>query len=215
MHILILGEDGETKQEKILDLKGKLLPSPDAKILDYEVLYGTKLDAATLQKTLKSLPAVAAARCLLLHDCHKLDPTCQQAILEFVGLPSPKVVLLMESNTWAPDSVFVKKIKPHVKIIDLLQKEKGDVFEVTRAMGRKQVAEALKGLEELFSQGVHPLQIMGALVWFWGKQRTQLDKEQFEEGLIFLQEADLHIKRSRMPSEYAVELLVVKLCGML
>ncbi len=58
---------------------------------------------------------------------------------------------------------------------------------------------------------VHPLQIMGALVWYWGKEGKACGKERFERGLKALEEADLNIKRSRLEPQYAVEKLVVEL----
>ena len=56
------------------------------------------------------------------------------------------------------------------------------------------------------------LQLMGGLVWFWGKLKQRISAEKFKKGLLHLQEADLNIKRSRIKAEYALEVLVVKLC---
>jgi DNA polymerase III delta subunit len=66
-------------------------------------------------------------------------------------------------------------------------------------------------LDGFYRADVHPLQVMGALVWYWGKEGRHLGKERFGRGLKALEEADLNIKRSRLDPQYAVEKLVVEL----
>ena len=51
---------------------------------------------------------------------------------------------------------------------------------------------------------------MGGLVWSWGKARSFARRENFQKGLVALQEADLNIKRSRLAPQQALEVLVVK-----
>lgn len=75
-------------------------------------------------------------------------------------------------------------------------------------------AEALKMLTQLLEEGSHPLQILGGLVWFWGKSRERLSPAQFKKGLLALQEADLNIKRSRTRPEHSLEILIVKLASL-
>ena len=74
-----------------------------------------------------------------------------------------------------------------------------------RAMSSRNAGEALKILDELLESNVHPLQIMGGLVWYWGKERERLSPQSFYKGLTALEEADLNIKRSRLKPEHAVE----------
>ena len=215
MNYLFLGEDSDKKELKIAEIKTKVLPSPDAQKFDYEVLYAHKLSPEVLKKTLIDLPAVAKKRLVLLHDGHKLSPQNKKLILEFVSAEADHVVLLLESREWEPGDSFVKKIKPYVKILDFLKQEKLNVFNMTRAMTLHRKQEALKILFGLLAEGVHPLQIMGGLVWFWGKSKGRMAPQSFEKGLEFLQEADLNIKRSRLRPDYSLEVLVVKLCGIL
>ena len=66
-------------------------------------------------------------------------------------------------------------------------------------------------LHGFYNQGMYPLQMMGALVWYWGKEGKALGPQRFEKGLKALEEADLNIKRSRFLPEYALEKLIVEL----
>ncbi|MBZ0166329.1 MAG: hypothetical protein K8I00_05930, partial [Candidatus Omnitrophica bacterium] len=69
-----------------------------------------------------------------------------------------------------------------------------------------------KLLAVLLRDGTHPLQIMGGLVWIWGRLKNRISADNFQQGLRELQAADLNIKRSRLHPEHAVEILVTKLC---
>ena len=82
-------------------------------------------------------------------------------------------------------------------------------------MTARNPVEALKILGNLLVEENHPLQIMGGLIWFWGKSRTRLSADQFKKGLMCLQEADLNIKRSRLKPEHTLEVLVVKLSSLI
>ena len=112
---------------------------------------------------------------------------------------------------------FLKKTKPFVKVPDAPPPAKQNIFDVTRAMTRLRLTEALKILSGLLRDGTHPLQLMGGLVWFWKKcrNRFQTSPDKYEKGLVILQEADLNLKRSRLRPDHALEVLVVKLCGIL
>ena len=82
---------------------------------------------------------------------------------------------------------------------------------MTKLISSRRTADALKMLDGFYTNHMHPLQVMGALVWFWSKDGRAYGTEKFERGLKALEEADLNIKRSRMNPEHAVEKLVVEL----
>ena len=89
--------------------------------------------------------------------------------------------------------------------------EAPSVFDMTKLMTAHRSGEALKMLDGFYRADVHPLAVMGALVWYWGKEGKAAGRERFERGLKALEEADLNIKRSRLDPQYAVEKLVVEL----
>ena len=125
------------------------------------------------------------------------------------------MVLVLEADRLSASDPFIKKIHKKADIFNFSQKERQNVFDMTKAMSSRQTAEALKILSELLTEGDQPLQIMGALVWFWRKIKDRLTAVRYVQGLQFLQEADLNIKRSRLRPDYALEVVVVKLTGLL
>ena len=211
MAYLFLG-DVSLSGPQISELKSKILITPEAVKLDYEVLYGKNLDNDELRKSLLSLPAVAQKRLIVIKECHHLNIRQKEIILQFLKEKQTHCVLVMESPLWDTENSYVKDVKDFVKVIRLEKTAELNAFALTKTISRRNSKESLKILSDLLSQGNHPLQIMGALVWSWGQARAEISTSQFQSGLRALREADLNIKRSRLKPEYALEVLVVKLC---
>ncbi|HLD69173.1 MAG TPA: hypothetical protein VJA17_00245 [Candidatus Omnitrophota bacterium] len=212
MTYLFLGENSRAKDEKIGELKKKILTPPQSFQFDYETLHGAKLEEHHLKKALMNLPALAPRRLVVIREGHRLSPKNQEILVQFLEKSYDHAVIILDSNEWDHKNSFVKKIRKMVDLIEFSSTKKIDVFDLTRTIDLKKETEALKILDQLLKEGTHPLQILGALVWFWKKSRGRFSGKKFKEGLLALQEADLNIKRSRLKPEYAVELLVVKLC---
>ena len=208
MIYLLLGGDGLAKDQKIVDITKKVLPSQDAFKFDYEILHGSNLDPAVLKKALMSLPAVASKRLVVIRDTGKLNAHNQKLVLEAVKSKECPVDIILDVDK---ESGFVTEIIPYAQMVRFREEKLPNVFDMTRAMSMSKSVEAFEVLSNLCGSGVHPLQIMGGLVWYWENSKSDLSRERFKKGLLALQEADLNIKRSRLDPEYAIELLVVKL----
>jgi DNA polymerase III delta subunit len=215
MTYLFIGADGQVKDAKIAELKNKYLSGKDELNFDYDVFYGPDLDPQTLKKSLLSLPAVAPRRFILIHVAHKLNSPQLALIIAFAEKEQKHAVLVLESTEWNAKTELVRKLKAKAKVVELEQHKEQNVFDVTDLMTARRPADALQVLADIQEQGTHPLQILGGLIWFWGRQRNRIAPGKFENGLRILQQADLNIKRSRLEPSYAVELAVVKLCALL
>ncbi len=210
---IFLGDDLARKDTQIAAHKASLFKNPQALNFDYDNLDASGLAADTLKKALMTLPAVAPKRLVVLRNAHKLK-TNDVAVLEnFFRNPLEHVDLILESSENA------LKGQLH-KCMDLCQvnlysvASVGNAFDMTRLMTAGRAKEALKMLNDLYGEDTHPLQVMGALVWYWGKEGRGFGPAKFERGLKALEEADLNIKRSRLKPEYAVEKLVVELMAL-
>jgi DNA polymerase III delta subunit len=212
MIYLFLGEDTLAKDAKIAELKKNLFPSPEALSFDYELLDAHKLDPENLKKTLLTLPALVKKRLILIRNCHQLKTLHKDLIVRLMEKFLPYAVLILDSNEWEPNDDFLKNLK-NPRVVSFSSARKCNVFDMTKAMESRNETEALKILDQLLGLGLHPLQIMGGLVWWWSKSRVGMPLDRFEKGLVALQETDLNIKRSRLKPEYALEVLVVRLCS--
>ena len=211
MLFLFLGPDIAFKDSKIAETKKKYLLSSEALHFDFDQWDGHKLEAAELKKSLIALPGVSDKRLVLIRNIEKLSAQNKELILDCLQNKPQHLVLLLDSNEADTRNAFIAKLSPQSKIFSTQTKPRQNVFDMTRAMSSRNSVEALRILDELMEEGDHPLQIMGGLVWFWGKTRGRIPSERFQKGLQYLQEADLNIKRSRLKPEHAVEVLVAKL----
>lgn len=214
MTYLFTGQDYKLKEEKITQLKRKILTSKEAVEFDYELLYAQKLDPHTLKKALLSLPVILEKRFVLIRDIDKLSSHNTELLINFISQPQDKIVILLETHKSDQNLSLIKKFKPFVKIIDFPQSYQEGVFDMTRAMERGNKVEALKIFHQLFSSGVHPLQVMGPLIWHWGKLKNKISIQRFKKGLVALRETDFNIKRSRLRPEYAMEVLIIQLSAL-
>jgi len=215
MTYLIIGPDVQHTEAKIAELKRQYIPSPDSVSFDCETLYAHRLDSDVLRKALLALPVFSTKRFVLLRECHKLTEHNRQLIVDFLSGKPTHLIIVMESESLKVSDSFVKTLKPLVEIVQGKTPRAVNVFDVTRCLSRNQPAQALKILYGLLADGAHPLQLLGGLVWFWSESRDSMTTENFQAGLQALQETDLNIKRSRLKPEYSLEVLIVKLCGLM
>ena len=215
MIYLLLGEDSLAKDQKIAELKTKTLCSTEAVEFDCIVLHAAKLDAHEFKKVLFELPAVAAQRFIVLRTVQKLSAQNKKIFLEFLERQPSHAVVVLDSDEAGGKDEFLSQVSAQARVLHFQTRARQNVFDMTRAMSACNPTQALKILDDLLFDGNHPLQIMGGVVWFWGKTKQRLTKDTFKKGLLELQEADLNIKRSRLKAEHALEIVVVKLCSLL
>ncbi len=211
MIYLFLGDDLPAKDARIADIKTKFFKdSQEALAFDLDNLDATQLKDNALKKALLALPVIAPHRLVIVRMVHKLKSADIKSLLDFCQKPPKHCDVILESS----ESMLKGELK------DLPLYAKGmvfglpaapSVFDMTKLISAHRSSEALKMLNAFWGSDVHPLQIMGALVWYWGKEGKPRGMDVFKQGLKALEEADLNIKRSRMDPQYAVEKLVVEL----
>lgn len=212
MIYLLLGDDKAAKERHIAGIKAKYLADGSARQLDYESLHGVKLDPDVLKKALISLPAVSKKRMVLIRAADKLDSHNKEILFEFIKAGHAHAVVVLDFGEEGGKSAFLNQIKADAEVIRCgTPARRQNVFDMTRAMERRDPAGALKIFNELVNGGEPLLKILSGMVWFWGDRKTRLSGDQFKKGLRVLQEADLNIKRTRLKPEHAVEVAVTKL----
>lgn len=210
-HTLLLGSNTPEKDKHIAQIKKQLFDNEQALRFDFDTLYGNKISGDVLKQALIALPAMARKRLVLLRELKKLSADNQKLLLAFLEESNDHVVLICDGEAMEATTALSKKLKPYMNVVDFNTGKPMNIFDVTNALGYGKRIEALKALNALMSEGQHPLQLMGGLVWFWGKQKTRLSRDKYKKGLLEIQEADIHIKRSRLKAEYALETLVTKM----
>ncbi len=214
MIYLVCGLDSQTKDKRIADLKNKIFPSNKNITLDFEVLSASKLPLQNLKRAMTTLPVLAEKRFILIRQAEQLQTEHRQLIADLLEKTKDFLILLLDLE----DAKAAENLKKQfVSSLEILYFEKGlkrNIFDFTRCIVQNKKCEALKQLSEFIDDGVHPLKIMPTIVWEWKKNKERLGSLRFQEGLLALQQADLNIKRSRLSSRQALEVLVVKLCSL-
>ncbi len=211
MIYLFLGDDLPAKDAKITEIKNKLFKNTEeALAFDFDNLDAKELGDNALKKAFLTLPVISPHRLIVLRQVHKLKSTDIKVLIDFCQKPAKYCDVILESteSTLKGD---LKDLPLYAKGAVMARPEGPNVFDMTRLMTAHRSGDALKMLDGFYQEDVHPLQIMGALVWYWSKEGKPLGRERFERGLKALEEADLNIKRSRLEPQYAVEKLVVEL----
>ncbi len=211
MIYLLKGDDYRAKETKIDELKKKILVHPDAPRFDFDNLDAAKLPPAELKKSLVSLPAVNPQRLVFIRNIQKAGEQNQQILLDFVQSKPDHCVIIADIS--APSQKgFLTKLSKIGQKLEFDSGRKTVIWDMTKQIEARNPKDALRLLNEMISDGNHPLQIMGGLVWFWGRMKARIPAGRFQQGLRELQAADLNIKRSRLQPEHAVQILVTKLC---
>jgi DNA polymerase III delta subunit len=211
MIYLFLGPDLPAKDAGIAEIKNKFFKNArEALSFDFDNLDAKELGVDTLKQAFLSLPVIIPHRLIILRQVHKLKSADIQVLINFCQRPAKHCDVILESseNTLKGD---LKDLTLLSKTVVMALPEAPNVFDMTKLITARRSGEALKMLDGFYRADVHPLAIMGALVWYWGKEGKILGKERFGRGLKALEEADLNIKRSRLDPQYAVEKLVVEL----
>jgi len=211
MIYLFLGDDFTVKDAKISEIKNKFFKnSQEALAFDFDNLDAKELGPDMLKQAFLTLPVIAPNRLIILRGVHKLKVADIQVLLNFCQKPAAHCDVILESgeNTLKGD---LKDLPLYAKGVVLAKPAGPNVFDMTRLITARRSGEALKMLDGFYRDNVHPLKIMGALVWYWSKEGKSCGKERFEQGLKALEAADLNIKRSRLEPRYAVEKVVVEL----
>ncbi len=214
MVYLFFGEETSAKDEKIKEIREKTILSPDALSFDYELLHASKLAPEILKKALLTLPVIAKKRLIIIRQAENLNPQNKNIIMGYLDNISEKIILILDSASFDSKENFYKKLSEKAKVISFAAVQGKNVFDMTKAIARGDSAQALKILSDLIEDGQYPLQIMGALVWSWGKAKENISSVNYRNGLDCIQKADLNIKRSRLDPQQALEILVVSLCSL-
>ena len=206
---LLLGSDVLAKDKEIQAIKKSVLHHKDALHFDFEKIDAHKLHPADLKKALVALPVVSEVRLVHVQNADKLTDHHGTVIADVMKSNADHLIIILDSLKEELKISLAKGSKAKRFDVPAL---KQNVFNVTNAIAAHNPQEALKMLSQVIEGGDHPLQIMGGLLWFWGKQKKRLTADHYKQGLLVLQEADFHIKRSRLQPEQAMEVAVTKLC---
>ena len=174
MIYLFLGSDLPAKDARITEIKNKLFKnSEEALAFDFDNLDAKELGDNALKKAFLTLPVIAPHRLIILRQIHKLKSADIKVLINFCQSPAKYCDVILESteSTLKGD---LKDLPLYAKGVVLGKPEGPNVFDMTKLITAHRSGDALKMLDGFYRNNVHPLQIMGAWVWYWGKEGKSL-----------------------------------------
>ncbi|MBU1998058.1 MAG: hypothetical protein ABIG46_05495 [Candidatus Omnitrophota bacterium] len=209
---IFTGEDASSKDLQLARLKDKYLPGKN-RSFNLDTLYAGDKDLTlkTLQEKLLFLPLNSSHRIVLIRNAQNLKKELREFIILYARQPNTKVLLVMDLDRYDPRDDFIKNISAYAQVSRFNQAYQPNIFELIRLIGLRQAANSLRVLHQLLAQGERAEWILGALRSNW--ERLIDNPQELKRKIAYLLKCDLAIKRGRLKPSFALEKLIISLCG--
>jgi DNA polymerase III delta subunit len=208
----IITDDGLSKKDAILSEIKKQFLNKTIEDFNLDTLYGSELSLKDLQERLLSLPVKAKKRIILIKDAQNLKENIKEFLVAYLKKPSPSIVLVLDINTPDPKDIFLKHIYNYTQVLRFREPAVLNAFTLSRSIDLKKPAHALKVLNQLLENGEKPEWILSGLRYDWETNIT--NPFEIRKRLKLLLNCDIEIKTGKLKPVYALEKLVVNLCGL-
>ena len=210
MVYLLIGQDIAAKETFFKKIKQEFLP-PQLQDFNLDTLYAKEIILKDIQERFLSIPLKSAKRIIVIKDAHLLDQESRDFLLTFSKKPHKQLVLVLDFAQYNFRDEFVKGISAYSRLLRFKETVNPDTFALNRQIELRKTDSALRLLNQLLKNGEAPERILGGLRYAWEKQNMQ--SLSARRKLKLLLGADLEIKTSRLKPAFALEKLVVSLCG--
>lgn len=212
MVYLFIGQDIQAKEAFFKKIKQESL-SPELQDFNSDTLYAKEITLKDIQERLLAIPLKSTRRMIVIKDAHALDQESGDFLLAFVKKPQKQVVLVLDFERYDYKDKFIKEISAHASVIRFKETVNPDSFALSRQIELRKTDSAMRILNQLLSNGEAPERILGGLRYAWEKQGAIAGDAR--KKLKLLLNCDLEIKTGRLKPAFALEKLVVSLCGFL
>jgi DNA polymerase III delta subunit len=210
MVYLLIGGDIAAKEVQLKKIKQEFLPI-ELQDFNLDTLYAKEIILKDIQERFLSIPIKSAKRIVVIKDAHLLDQESRDFILAFSKKPLKELVLVLDFAQYDYKDEFIKDISARACIVRFKETVNPDTFALNRQIELRKTDSALRLLNQLLKNGEAPERILGGLRYAWEKQDRQ--SLGARKKLRLLLSCDLEMKTGRLKPAFALEKLVVSLCG--
>ncbi|MDD5097463.1 MAG: hypothetical protein PHU59_03120 [Candidatus Omnitrophica bacterium] len=211
MVYLLIGADPQAKEIQLNKIKQEFLPQ-ELRDFNLDILYSKEINLKAIQEKFLSLPLKSAKRIIIIKDAQSLDEQSRDFLLNYSLQPLPALVLVLDFEHYDYKDEFIKKMSAQAKVIRFQQAINPDSFALSRQIELKKADLALRMLNQLLSNGEPAEKVLGGLRYAWERQNIQTLEA--KKKLKLLLACDIEIKTGRLKPAFALEKLVVNLCGL-
>lgn len=207
---LLIGQDIAAKETRLNKIKQDSL-SKELPDFNLDTLYAKEITLKDIQERLLAIPLKSAKRMMVIKEAHLLNAQSRNFLLSYAQKPHPQLILVLDFQQYDYKDEFIKGISAHASVLRFKETVSPDAFALNRQIELRKTDSALRILNQLLKEGEAPERILGGLRFAWEKQdmRTQAAKRKLK----LLLNCDIEIKTGRLRPAFALEKLVVSLCG--
>jgi len=210
MVYLLIGADVAAKETQLKKIKQESLPK-ELQDFNLDTLYAKEITLKDIQERFLGIPLKSARRIIVIKDAHSLSEESLDFFLAHSKKPHKQLVLVLDFEHYDYKNEFIKKIAPHAHLLRFKEEVNPDTFALSRQIELRKTDSALRLLNQLLKGGQAPERILGGLRYAWEKQG--IERSRARKKLRLLIGCDIEIKTGRLPPAFALEKLVVSLCG--
>lgn len=210
MVYLLIGQDIQSKENQLRKIKQEFLPK-ELQDFNLDTLYAKETALKDIQERFLIIPLKSAKRVVVIKDADSLDEACRDFLLAYAKKPNKQLVLVLMLEHYDYQDSFIKNISQIVKVMRFKETVNPDTFALNRQIELKKTDYALRLLNQLLKNGEAPERILGALRYAWEKQGIQ--NLEAKRKIKLLLGCDVEIKTGRLKPAFALEKLVIGLCG--
>jgi len=210
MVYLLIGADIQAKEIQLKKIKQEFLP-PDLPDFNFDTLYAKEINLKDIQERCLAIPLKSLKRILVIKDAHSLNAESRDFLVTYVQKPHKQLILVLDFPRYDYKDEFIKSISGQAKIMRFQETVNPDAFALSRQIELKKADLALRLLSQLLKNGEAPERILGSLRFAWERQNMQT--RQAKKKLKLLLTCDIEIKTGRLKPAFALEKLIISLCG--
>lgn len=211
MVYVFIGEDIFSKGIKLKAIKEEFLKLETAQF-NFDILYAKELTLKGLQEKLIYLPVKSPKRILVIKEAQELKEEAKEFLLKYSMAPFKQLILILDIDRQANLGDFINRIYKYARIIRFREAKRLDTFALGRQIELKRIDYALRLLNQLIKNGERPERILGGLRYSLERETTEpLEAKRKSK---FLLNCDIDIKTGRLKPIFALEKLVIQLCGL-
>jgi DNA polymerase III delta subunit len=211
MVYLFIGEDPLSKDIKLKEIKEEFL-NKGAEQFNLDILYAKGLALRDLQERFLSLPVKSPKRIIIIKDAQDLKEDLRGFIIQYVKKPHKNITLVLDISCVPRMDEFINHLYRHAKISRFKETKALDTFALGRWIVLRKPDYALRVLNQLLKDGQRPEWILGGLRYLW--ERDTASPFEMKRKLKLLLHCDIDIKTGRLKPVFALERLVINLCGL-
>lgn len=208
---LLAGEDIPAKDAALEQIKSACLPEQKTRDFNLDIVHGRDMTVQSLQEKLLFLPLESCKRLVIIRHCQDLKADAKRFLIEYCGQPHSGITLVLDFDRYDRKEMCIAALSSVGKLQVFRQEYSRNVFDLSRAIEAGKTAESLRILNHLLDKGEKPEMLLGGLRA--SLTRKIPPKKALTVNQLLLQ-CDVTVKTGALKPLFALERLIVSLCGL-